>query len=130
MPYLRTASLALVLFAASAAAPAQDWGKAAHVPIALSNFKFEPSTIRLKAHQPYVLRLTSSGGHSFEAKAFFAAAAVLAADRGKIDDGRIELEGGDSVEIRLTAPGPGRYPVRCTHFLHAGFGMTGTIVVS
>jgi len=99
------------------------------IDVRLSNFKFTPDTITLTHGQPYVLHLSSSGGHSFAAKAFFAAATMPAADRAKAKDGKVDLEGGDSVDIHFTAPKPGSYPVKCTHFLHASFGMTGTIVV-
>ena len=125
---MRYAPLALaLLLAPAAAAPAQE---AQRVDVALANFKFTPSTIRLKPGQAYVLHLTSSGGHSFEAKAFFLAAKVAPADRAKVASGRIELERDQAVDIHFVAPGPGRFPVRCTHFLHAAWGMTGEIVVA
>jgi len=107
------------------AAPAQP----ARIDIALSNFKFTPSTIRLKAGHHYILHLTSTGGHSFEAKAFFAAAKVDPADAAKLKAGRIELDEGEAIDIHFTAPGAGSFPVRCTHFLHSTWGMTGTITV-
>ena len=94
-----------------------------------SNFKFTPSTIRLKAGHHYILHLTSTGGHSFEAKAFFAAAKVDPADAAKLKAGRIELDEGEAIDIHFTAPGAGSFPVRCTHFLHSTWGMTGTITV-
>jgi plastocyanin len=122
---MRFALLALALLVAPAAA--QD---ATRIDIALTNFEFTPSTIQLKAGQRYMLHLTSSGGHNFAAKAFFAAATVDPADRAKLKAGRIELEKGGSVDIHLTAPAAGSYEVRCTHFLHSTMGMTGKIVVS
>jgi uncharacterized cupredoxin-like copper-binding protein len=126
----RLAPLALALLIAPAAAPAQ--GGAQQIEVALSNFKFAPETIQLTPGKPYVLHLVNraNGGHNFEAKTFFAAANVAPADRAKVARGRIELDAGESVDIHLTAPGPGNFPVRCTHFLHAGFGMTGKIVVA
>ena len=119
---IRYAPLAFALIAA-APAPAQ------RVDVGLSNFKFTPSAIHLHHGQQYVLHLTSTGGHAFAAKAFFAAATVAEADRGKIKDGKIELNGSSAVDIHLTAPAAGRYPVVCTHLLHASFGMKGTITV-
>jgi uncharacterized cupredoxin-like copper-binding protein len=124
---MKLAFLAPFALLIASSAPAQD---PARIDVALSNFKFTPETIRLKQGQPYVLHLTSSGGHSFEAKAFFAAAKLASADRAKLRDGRIELDEGESVDIHLTAPGPGSFRVRCTHFLHSARGMTGTIVVA
>ena len=53
-----------------------------------------------------------------------------AADRARVKGGRIELDGGESVDLHFTAPRAGSYPIRCTHFLHASFGMTGKFVVS
>ena len=96
----------------------------------MSNFEFTPATIQLKAHQPYLLHLTSDGGHSFAAPEFFATAEIAPADRGKIAKGRIEVGEDESVDIHLTAPAPGTYEAHCTHFLYATRGMKGTIVVS
>ena len=114
----------LALFATTAAAPVEQ-----RIDVVLSNFKFTPATIQLAHGRPYVLHLSSHGGHSFAAKAFFAAATLPAADRARIKDGKIELDSGDSVDVHFVAPAPGRYPLKCTHFLHAGFGMTGSVVV-
>ncbi|MBB4096569.1 plastocyanin/azurin family copper-binding protein [Sphingomonas kyeonggiensis] len=118
------ALLALALLAAAPAAPEQ------RIDVALSNFKFTPSTIALVHGQSYVLHLTSSGGHSFAAKDFFAAATMPAADRAKLKDGKIELDGESAVDLHFTAPRAGSYPIKCTHLLHASFGMTGKFVVS
>lgn len=118
------ALLALALLAAAPAAPEQ------RIDVALSNFKFTPSTIALVHGQSYVLHLTSSGGHSFAAKDFFAAATMPAADRAKLKDGKIELDSDHAVDLHFTAPRAGSYPIKCTHLLHASFGMTGKFVVS
>ena len=118
------ALLALALLAAAPAAPEQ------RIDVALSNFKFTPSTIALVHGQSYVLHLTSSGGHSFAAKDFFAAATMPAADRAKLKDGKIELDSDRAVDLHFTAPRAGSYPIKCTHLLHASFGMTGKFVVS
>jgi plastocyanin len=123
MPVIRYALLGLALAAAAPAAPPE------RVEVALANFKFTPATIRFKHGQQYLLHLSSTGGHSFAAKAFFAAATIPAADRARITNGKIDLAGGESVDIHLTAPAPGSYPVTCSHFLHASFGMTGKIIV-
>lgn len=107
----------------AAAAPEQ------RIDVALSNFKFTPSTITLEHGHAYVLHLSSSGGHSFAAKAFFAAATMSAAERAKVSGGKINLDGGESADIRFIAPRPGTYQISCTHFLHKSFGMTGSFVV-
>jgi uncharacterized cupredoxin-like copper-binding protein len=121
---MRYAPLAFALLIANA--PPQE---ATQINVTLQNFKFTPSTIQLKPNKPYILHLSSTGAHSFEAAAFFAAAKVAPADRIKVAHGRVEIEDGKSVDIHLVAPGPGRFPLRCSHLLHASFGMTGTIVV-
>jgi plastocyanin len=123
---IRHAILPLALIAAlpSIAAPGEQ-----RVDVALSNFKFTPSEIHLHHGQQYVLHLTSTGGHSFSARTFFAAAAVAPADRARITDGKIELTGSRGADIHFTAPKAGTYPVKCTHTLHASFGMTGKIIV-
>jgi len=117
---------ALLALALLAAAPAPEQ----RIDVALSNFKFTPSTIALVHGQSYVLHLTSSGGHSFAAKEFFAAAAMPAADRAKVKDGKVELDSESAVDVHFTAPKAGRYAIKCTHLLHASFGMTGAFVVS
>jgi uncharacterized cupredoxin-like copper-binding protein len=116
----------LALTASSATAQAT-----ATIPVQLSNFKFTPNQIVLEHGQPYVLRLmnAASGGHSFGAPSFFAGASVAAADQSLIRNGVIEVPAGQVREIHFVAPQPGQYALKCTHFLHASFGMKGTIVV-
>jgi uncharacterized cupredoxin-like copper-binding protein len=101
------------------------------VTIELSSFRFSPNMVHLDHGKPYVLRLVniSDGGHDFMARDFFAAAQVDPTDRGKIRNGRVEVDGGGQVDVRLTTPSPGAYKLRCSHFMHAPFGMTGQIVV-
>ena len=116
--------LALAATSAAASAPADI------VPVALSSFHFEPSTIHLKAGTPVTLRLVnaSSSGHDFTARDFFAAARIAPDDAGFVRDGSVELGGRQTRDIRLT-PVAGRYKLKCTHFLHKTMGMSGAIVV-
>jgi plastocyanin len=131
----RFASLLLAV-AAAAALPSSgmavpsDWARAAPVHVDLSSFKFSPGTIHMKAGQPVLLHLvnTSSGGHDFTAREFFAAASVRPADAAKLRKGAIALRGHQSAEIALV-PKAGRYPLRCGHSFHSTLGMKGTIVV-
>ena len=123
MPFVRYALVPLAMIAAAPSVAVE------RIDVALSNFKFTPSTIHLKHGQPYVLHLTSSGSHSFEAKTFFAAATIAPGDQATITKGKIELNSDHAVDIHLTAPAAGTYPIRCTHPLHASFGMTGKIIV-
>jgi len=129
----RLAASALLILASSAGSqPASDlWSDARPLTLQLSSFKFAPSDIMLEHGVPYALHFvnSSSGGHDFAAKAFFAGAQIRAEDRAKIRGGRVEIGGGESVDIRLIAPSPGTFKVRCTHFMHSMFGMTGRIVV-
>ena len=89
----------------------------------LSNFRFEPTVIRLVHGRPYVLRLVnqSDGGHNFVAPEFLAAA--------RVGRGKIEVPGNRTVEVAIVAPAAGRYKVKCTHFTHSMRGMKGAIVV-
>jgi len=103
----------------------------APVLVVLVNFSFTPSDLQLEAGKPVALRFINqgSGGHNFVAKEFFAAAAIDAETRAKLGKkGVVELAKGGSMDVTLT-PKAGSYAVQCTHFLHAGFGMTGTITV-
>lgn len=112
----------LAMLAAPAAAQAP-----ATVEVDLSSFAFAPSTIRLRAGAPVVLHLvnTGRGGHNFSAPEFFAAARDVS---GPVQRGTVEVAGHGTADVRLI-PAPGSYRLRCTHTLHATFGMRGEIVV-
>ena len=101
------------------------------VTVTLSNFKFAPSEIVLQHGRPYRLHLinTAGGGHDFTAPDFFAASAVAPPDRAMVIDGKVKLVGKASVDIVLTPEKAGVYALRCSHFLHAGMGMSGHITV-
>jgi uncharacterized cupredoxin-like copper-binding protein len=114
-----------------------DWPKAERVEVALSDFRFTPDRVRLKAHTPYVLRLrnTGSGTHAFTAPAFFKASAVDkilvagGAAAGTGTPGDIEVRGAETKEVYLVSGDPGTYDLTCSEFLHGLFGMNGAIVV-
>jgi uncharacterized cupredoxin-like copper-binding protein len=112
------------------ASSSADFSEAETVEVKLSNFKFAPSTIELKAGQPYNLRLTgaASGGHDFTAPEFFAAAKVMSGDASIIRSGNVELNSGEAVTVRLI-PAAGEYRLVCTHTGHAALGMVGKIIV-
>lgn len=120
---LRRAGMPLLL-ALLGASPAMA---AERVEIVLANFSFTPSQIHLHKGQPYLLHFVNqgSGGHNFAAKGFFDAAHI---NGGAPAKGVIELGKGESRDVTLV-PAAGRYEVKCTHFLHSGFGMKGEIVV-
>lgn len=126
-----------VLMLAPAQAAAQsspglpDWSRAEVVAVQLSSFRFTPATITLKQGRAYDLHLENraSGGHDFAAKEFFSAAQIMDADRAKASGGKVSLAAGQSVDVHFIAPHAGTYKLRCTHFMHSSFGMTGEIVV-
>jgi uncharacterized cupredoxin-like copper-binding protein len=131
MRYLLLA-LTLLALTSSARAQAPDWGTAHEIDVHLSNFHFTPDKIQLQHGQAYRLHLVNeaSGGHNFDAGAFFAAAQIAPSDQAKLKKGAVDLKGGETVDIRLVAPAAGTYKLHCSHFLHSSFGMTGEIVVS
>lgn len=119
---------ALLLVAAPAAAQPQTAPQV--VEVELSNFAFAPSSLRLRAGAPVLLRLVNgaNGGHNFSTPDFFAAATLVPGQNAAIARGTIEVPAHGTVEIALT-PARGRYALRCTHTLHTAFGMRGEILV-
>jgi plastocyanin len=101
------------------------------IDIQMSNFAFTPNKIELLAGSEYELHFVNaaSSGHDFASPDFFTAVTVAPADAAKVSDGEIEVEGGQTVDVRITANKPGTYKFRCTHFLHASFGMMGEAVI-
>lgn len=98
--------------------------------VELANFSFTPAQLQLRANTPTVLQLrnNSSGGHSFSAPAFFAAARVEPTSARLVHDGKVDIPGHSTVQVELT-PAAGQYPLKCSHTLHSAFGMKGTIIV-
>jgi uncharacterized cupredoxin-like copper-binding protein len=96
----------------------------------LANFSFTPNTVVLQAGVPTVLRLRnlSGGGHSFAAPQFFAASKVRPESAALVQNGRVEVPGHSSVDVDII-PAAGQFALRCSHPLHATFGMKGTIDV-
>lgn len=101
------------------------------VAVVLDNFKFAPEAVHVPGSTEIVLTLRNdgSGGHNFAAPEFFAASKIDPADKAKVKGGRVEVAKSETVAIHLTTPASGQYALKCTHFLHAGFGMKGSIVV-
>lgn len=123
------AAVALILAASPGSAQAPDYSRATAVEVVLKSFSFTPELLHLHAGVPVRLTIRDEkGGHNFAAPAFFKAARIAPEDAGKVRSGKIELEGGDVVTIRLV-PAAGSYKLTCTHFLHTSFGMKGSIVV-
>lgn len=127
---MRVLQLVLLLalpLAASAQAPAPAPAAAPVVRVELSSFDFEPTIIRLRAGQPVVLRLVNNGDrdHNFSAPLFFTNATGVS---GPVRNGKVEVNGGQTVDVRLT-PRRGNYRLVCTHTFHSTLGMEGDIVV-
>ena len=101
-----------------------------HVDVVLADFSYSPKTIRLNEGQKVTLRLINqgSGGHNFSAPEFFGKAQIDPASAPLIRKGKVEVKKGATVDLTLT-PAAGQYKLKCTHFLHSGFGMKGRIVV-
>ena len=123
--------LLLLIFPAVVSAQSTNWAEVETVTVTLSSFEFAPETIQIEQGQAYrfIFVNNSSGGHNFVARDFFRVAEIAAEDRMKLDNGRIEIESGESVEVRVMITEPGRYDVHCSHFMHSVFGMTGDIIV-
>jgi len=125
---MRVSCLSLVFAAGLALASSVQAQEAQTVGVAMSNFAFTPSSFSFKSGVPAVLRFTNSTGHghNFHAPELFAAGTVAPQDRAKIQDGSVEVKGGQTVDVHFTPQKPGTYPFVCTHFLHESFGMKGT----
>lgn len=125
-----TGPCAIPAAAARTADAGADFAAAQVLEVSLSNFAFTPSTITLRAGQPYALRLVNraSKGHDFKAPEFFEAAQVASQDAGKVAEGEVELRGGESATVHLI-PAAGSYKLVCSHFGHSMLGMKGTIIV-
>ena len=113
------------------AGPALPQGAPQEIDVVMTNFAFTPDNLPLHANAPYRLHLVNNGtsGHNFSAPEFFAASAIAPGDAGKVKDGAIEVAKGQSVDVTLTPSKTGSYDVKCTHFMHTMFGMTGTVTV-
>jgi len=132
---MRLASLALAAtlaaFALPAAAQTPDWTNAQTVTVSMSNYAFTPSTLNLKANQPYKLVFTSTvtKDHDFAAPELFAAGTIAPEDAGKVSKGVVEVDDGGTVAVRFMPTKPGTYNFTCDHFMHTMLGMKGTAVV-
>ncbi len=120
--------------AAPTETPTVDWSQARRIDVVLDDFAFTPDRLTLSTGRPYRLHLENrgSGGHNFDAPAFFRMVTFRdgpAADRVRMSGGIAELAGGETMDVEVVPRTPGSYPLDCSHPFHAGFGMTGEIVV-
>jgi len=126
---MKTLPALVIALAAATPATAQPQ-RPAVVSVTLSNFKFQPQALQLRAGVPTVLHLvnTAGGGHNFTAPEFFAAARVAPSSQAYVRQGKVEIPKHSAVDVLLT-PAAGQYRLKCTHTLHSAFGMKGVIVV-
>lgn len=123
--------LALLLaFGSALAVPAAT--ETAIVNVTLADFSFTPATLNFERGRHYRLHLENqgSGGHNFSGAAFFKAVSLDTASQSLVNKGKVEVPKGGSVDLDFTVVTPGTYPIKCTHFLHAGFGMTGSAIIN
>jgi uncharacterized cupredoxin-like copper-binding protein len=101
------------------------------VNVALSSFNISPAEIALARGVTYRLHLTNTSGtsHNFSAPELFAASLIAPPDRAKVEDGKVEVDGGQTVDIVFVPMVAGEYETRCTHFLHSALGMHGKAMV-
>ena len=139
----RFAALAMLFLAACASPPLAgpavhqsasadtDWDHAQTLAVRLTDFSFTPEHLTFQAGRPMRLTLVNdgSGKHDFSAPAFFAAAAFRVGSDAPAG-GKIALKEKQTAEIDLVPMAAGKYPLECTEFLHAMFGMTGDIEVA
>ena len=103
--------------AAGGSSKPADQGGRQRVEISASKYEFKPRELKLKAGQPILVVLTSTGGtHSFHVDALN----VHSAEAG--DDKPINLE--------FTADRPGTYEFYCAHGDHKEKGMTGRLEIT
>lgn len=100
------------------------------IEVTLTSYSFEPRVLRLRLGEEQILRLSNRrGSHDFSSPALFAASRLDEGSAALVRDGRVELDSGQTVELRLTPLRAGTYPLRCTHLFHSTFGMNGQVIV-
>lgn len=126
----RMLAIAALVLSLGAASPSSR-SETVTVDVVLADFSFTPSTLRFQHGGHYRLRLSNqgSGGHNLTAPEFFAAVEIDSNDLRDIKKGKVEVPKGQTVEIGFTAVKPGTYGIKCSHFLHSGFGMKGSAVI-
>lgn len=129
-PFALTLSL---LAASSVGALAQDSASnpKQDIEIVLQSFSFTPNMLHLQRNTTYTLHLTNhaASGHSFSAPELFGAVTIPSEEKGKITGGKIEVPGGQTVDVTFTPIMAGTYRIICSHFLHSVMGMHGEAVV-
>ncbi len=101
------------------------------IEVQLYEYSYMPAEIDLDHGQSYVFRLTNTGNkaHDLSAKDFFASVALAPDSQGKVQNGDVEVDKGQTTDVAFTAGAPGTYEMHCSHFMHSMLGMKGKIVV-
>jgi len=122
--------MALALLLGSQVSAASPSDPAPTILVAVSNFEFAPSDIRLKSGARSVLVIRNLGRttHNFTAPEFFRAAQIDPLSAATVNDGSVLVPALSTVAIVLT-PAAGRYGLECTRALHSKLGMKGEILV-
>ena len=126
------ANIPFVLAIAATVLPMSALAQSATViNVSLTSYAFSPSMLSMKAGTTYRLHFTndSSKSHDFHAPEFFAASQIAQVDKDKIEDGSVELDNGQAVDVTVTPTRAGVYSVDCSHFLHSMLGMHGKIMI-
>jgi plastocyanin len=118
-------------YAHAAGSSSVDWANAQKVEIDLDSYSFTPKSLHLKKDTPYRLHFVNKASkvHNYDAPEFFAALVISPSDQAKVAEGKVELDGGASSDIKAVPSVAGTYSVRCSHFMHSTFGMTGEAVI-
>ncbi|UCH74762.1 MAG: cupredoxin domain-containing protein [Rhodospirillales bacterium] len=113
-----------------------DWHAAQTIEVVLTEFGYEPATLKFRKDQPYVLKLTNTGSlpHRFQAEEFFRAIATRSviyedAEAGYPFLDAIALDPEETKTLRFVPVTPGDYRLSCDLTLHATFGMVGRILI-
>lgn len=121
----------LIALTSAGSASAQNFTGAPVAEVTLADFKFNPSTIRLSAQKPIVLRLVNLADqpHEFAAPEFFANAVIRPSDTKWVNkEGEVEINPHKQVWVGLV-PKAGTYHLQCNKPGHAQAGMQGTIII-
>jgi plastocyanin len=117
-----------VPFVQSPAATA-DWSRAETVTVVGTEYRFEPSTLRLRRDVPYRLHFANAGKelHEFTAPAFFQSVVLRNPDALSAGGREIVTQPQQQKDVFLLPRRAGRFELSCAD--HDWEGMVGEIIV-
>jgi len=128
---VRAAVVCAILLLSNAAfgGASADWSHAKTIAVVMTDYQFDPSRLRFRAHVRYRLRLANQGKelHEFTAPEFFATAELGNPEAMNAAHTDIAVQPGEQKDILLMPRQPGNYPMACAD--HDWAGMTGAITV-